>query len=175
MKIARVTLSDRASAGVYADESGPEIERIAAAHFAEPLEWTRVLLADDRAALEAALRRLADVEQCPLIITTGGTGPAPRDITPEATRAVIEKELPGFGEIMRLQSYAKVKTAILSRATAGVRGRSLIVNLPGRPRAIGECLPLIVPAIAEALDHIAGFRPQLAPEFASPPPDCRPK
>lgn len=163
MKIARVTLSDRASAGVYADESGPEIERIAQEFFAEPLDWTRVVLPDDRAALEAELRRLADVEQCPLILTTGGTGPSPRDITPEATRAVIEKELPGFGEVMRMHSYAKVKTAILSRATAGVRGQSLIVNLPGRPRAVGECLPLLVPAIAEALDHIAGFRPALRP------------
>ncbi|HKB56519.1 MAG TPA: molybdopterin adenylyltransferase [Lacunisphaera sp.] len=166
MKVARVTLSDRAAAGVYADESGPEIERIAGRHFAEPLEWTRVLLSDDRAALEAALRRLADEGHCPLILTTGGTGPAPRDITPEATRAVLEKELPGFGEIMRLHSYAQVKTAILSRATAGVRGRSLIVNLPGRPRAIEECLPLLVPAIAEALDHIAGFRPALHPPSA---------
>lgn len=163
MKVARVTLSDRAAGGVYADESGPEIEQVAQRSFAEPLEWIRVLLPDDRAALEAALRRLADEAQCPLILTTGGTGPAPRDITPEATRAVLEKELPGFGEIMRLQSYAKVPTAILSRATAGVRGRSLIVNLPGRPRAIGECLPLLVPAIAEALDHIAGFRPALTP------------
>jgi molybdopterin adenylyltransferase len=163
MKIARVTLSDRASAGVYADESGPEIERVTQQFFAEPLDWTRVLLADDRAALETELRRLADVERCPLILTTGGTGPSPRDVTPEATRAVLEKELPGFGEIMRMQSYAKVKTAILSRATAGVRGQSLIVNLPGRPTAIGECLPLLAPAIAEALDHIAGFRPALRP------------
>ena len=163
MKIARVTLSDRAAGGVYADASGPEIERVARQFFAEPLEWVRVLLPDDRTALEAALRRLADEEQCLLILTTGGTGPAPRDITPEATRAVLEKELPGFGEIMRLHSYEKVKTAILSRATAGVRGRSLLINLPGRPDAIAECLPLIVPAIAEALDHIAGFRPKLAP------------
>jgi len=161
MKIARVTLSDRAAAGVYADESGPEIERIIERHFDEPIAWSRVLMSDDRAALESALVRLADSEVCPLILTTGGTGPGPRDITPEATRAVTEKELPGFGEIMRLQSYAKVKTSILSRATAGVRGRSLIVNLPGRPRAIGECLPLLVPAIAEALDHVAGFRPKL--------------
>ena len=175
MKIARVTLSDRAATGVYADASGPEIERVTAAHFAEPLDWVRVLLPDDQAQLEAALIRLADVEQCPLIITTGGTGPAPRDITPEATRAVIRKELPGFGEVMRLHSYAKVKTAILSRATAGVRGGSLIVNLPGRPRAIGECLPLIVPAIAEALDHIAGFRPRLAGEPADAAPACPPK
>ena len=162
MKIARVTLSDRAANGVYADESGPEIERITAGFFAEPLEWSRVLLPDDRAEIERALIRLADVEQCRLIITTGGTGPGPRDVTPEATRAVLEKELPGFGEIMRRQSYEKVPTAILSRATAGVRGRALIINLPGRPRSIGECLPLLVPAIAEALDHIAGFRPRLA-------------
>ncbi len=162
MKVARVTLSDRAANGVYADESGPEIERLVAAHFAEPLEWQRVLLPDERPQIEAALVRLADVAQCALIITTGGTGPAPRDVTPEATRAVLERELPGFGEVMRLQSYAKVKTAILSRATAGVRGRSLIINLPGRPRAIGECLPLLAPAIAECLDHIAGFRPKLA-------------
>jgi len=162
MKIARVTLSDRAANGVYADASGPEIERITGLHFAETLEWTRVLLPDDQAQLEAALRRLADEDQCPLIVTTGGTGPGPRDVTPEATRAVLEKELPGFGEVMRQQSYAKVKTAILSRATAGVRGHSLIINLPGRPSAIGECLPLLVPAIAEALDHIAGFRPRLA-------------
>jgi molybdopterin adenylyltransferase len=162
MKVARVTLSDRAANGTYADESGPEIERVTASHFIEPLEWVRVLMPDDRAQLERELCRLADVEQCLLIITTGGTGPSARDITPEATRAVLEKELPGFGEVMRMHSYARVKTAILSRATAGVRGRSLIINLPGRPRAIGECLPLIVPAIAEALDHIAGFRPQLA-------------
>jgi molybdopterin adenylyltransferase len=162
MKIARVTLSDRAAAGVYADASGPEIERVAQQFFAEPLEWTRVLLSDDRAALEAALRRLADDERCPLIITTGGTGPAARDVTPEATRAVVEKELPGFGEVMRARSFERVPTAILSRATAGVRGQSLVVNLPGRPTAIAECLPLIVPAIAEALDHIAGFRPRLA-------------
>ena len=153
----------RATAGVYADVSGPEIERIAGQFFDEPLEWIRVLMPDDRVELEAALRKLADEEYCPLILTTGGTGPSPRDITPEATRAVIEKELPGFGEVMRMQSYQKVKTAILSRATAGVRGSSLIVNLPGRPRSIEECLPLLVPAIAEALDHIAGFRPKLHP------------
>lgn len=161
MTIGRITLSDRASAGVYADESGPEIERVVAALFDEPVTWVSRLLPDDRAALADALRELADVRQCPLIITTGGTGPGPRDVTPEATRDVLEKELPGFGEIMRAQSFAVVKTAILSRATAGIRGRSLIVNLPGRPRAIGECLPLLGPAIAECLDHITDVRPKL--------------
>ncbi|MDB6169490.1 MAG: mog [Verrucomicrobia bacterium] len=172
MKVARITLSDRAANGVYADESGPEIERVTAGAFAEPLEWIRVVLPDDQAQIESALRRLADIEKCPLIVTTGGTGPSVRDVTPEATRAVIEKEFPGFGEVMRMHSYEKVKTAILSRATAGVRGRSLIVNLPGRPKAIGECLPLLAPAIAEAIDHIAGFRPRLAGGESTSP--CRP-
>ena len=156
MKIARVTLSDRATAGVYADRSGPEIERVWAEHGGAATEWVRVLIADDRAEIESTLRRLCDTERCDLILTTGGTGPAPRDVTPEATRAVLERELPGFGEIMRVQSFAKVPTAILSRATAGTRGRTLLINLPGNPRAIGECLPLLLPAIREALRHLHG-------------------
>jgi molybdopterin adenylyltransferase len=122
------------------------------------VQWVRVLIPDERAQIVAALLRLCDAERCHLVVTTGGTGPAPRDVTPEATRAVIERELPGFGEIMRIESFAKVKTAILSRATAGTRGKSLIVNLPGNPRAIGECLPLLLPAIVEAVDHLSGVR-----------------
>lgn len=161
MKVARVTLSDRASANVYADESGPEIERIIEDLFDEKIDWIRALLPDDEAELRETLRRFADDERCPLIVTTGGTGPGARDVTPEATKAVIEKELPGFGEIMRMRSYEKVATAILSRAVAGIRGATLIVNLPGRPRAIGECLPLIAPAIAEAIEHLTGTRPKL--------------
>ncbi len=156
MKIGRVTLSDRASAGVYEDRSGPEIERVFSELCAEPLEWTRIVIPDERAEIEATLRQLCDEAACELVITTGGTGPSPRDVTPEATRAVLDRELPGFGEIMRVQSFAKVPTAILSRATAGTRGRSLIVNLPGNPRAIGECLPLVLPAIREALRHLRG-------------------
>ena len=156
MKIGRVTLSDRASAGVYEDRSGPEIERVFSELCAEPLEWTRIVIPDERAEIEATLRRLCDEVACDFVITTGGTGPAPRDVTPEATRAVLDRELPGFGEIMRVQSFAKVPTAILSRATAGTRGKSLIVNLPGNPRAVGECLPLILPAIREALRHLRG-------------------
>lgn len=161
MKIGRLTLSDRASSGVYEDASGPEIERVVQRLFAEPLEFVRSILPDDLDQIKTELIRLADDECCPLILTTGGTGPSPRDVTPEATRAIIEKELPGFGEVMRMQSYATVKTAILSRSLAGIRGRSLIINLPGRPRSISECLPLLGPAIAECLDHIAGFRPRL--------------
>ena len=156
MKVGRITLSDRASAGVYEDRSGPEIERVFSEHCKEPLEWIRFVIPDERAQIEATLRQLCDEAACELVITTGGTGPAPRDVTPEATRAVIERELPGFGEIMRVQSFAKVPTAILSRAAAGTRGRTLIINLPGNPRAIGECLPLLLPAIREALRHLRG-------------------
>jgi len=160
MKIGRVTLSDRASSGIYEDRSGPEIERILSALFAGPLEFERVLLPDEEKQIETALKHLCNLG-CALVVTTGGTGPAPRDVTPEATRAVLEKELPGFGETMRALSFAKVPTAILSRATAGIRGKTLIVNLPGNPRAIAECLPPLLPAIVEAIDHIAGFRPAL--------------
>jgi molybdopterin adenylyltransferase len=156
MRIGRVTLSDRASAGVYADRSGPEIERVFAEHSGETVEWEVVLIPDERDLIQEALCRLCDELRCDLVVTTGGTGPSPRDVTPEATRAVIERELPGFGEVMRMRSFERVPTAILSRATAGTRGRSLIVNLPGNPKAIGECLPLVLPAVFEALRHLRG-------------------
>jgi molybdopterin adenylyltransferase len=156
MKIARLTLSDRASSGVYEDRSGPEIERVLTEHGVVATSWVRLVMPDERSRIEEILCQLCDLEKCELVLTTGGTGPAPRDVTPEATRAVLERELPGFGEVMRMQSFAKVPTAILSRSTAGTRGKSLIVNLPGNPKAIGECLPLIVPAIREALKHLRG-------------------
>jgi molybdopterin adenylyltransferase len=112
---------------------------------------------DERADLEELLRRLCEEDHA-MIVTTGGTGPSRRDITPEATRAVLERELPGFGEVMRMASFAKVKTAILSRSTAGTRGRTLIVNLPGNPKAIDECLPLLLPAMVEGIDHLRDER-----------------
>lgn len=162
MRIGRITLSDRASQGIYFDQSGPEIERVVNALFQETIEWQRCLMPDDLSQIEQTLCRLADIEKCHLILTTGGTGPSPRDITPEATRQVLDKELPGFGEVMRAHSFNKVKTAILSRAIAGIRGQSLIINLPGNPKAIQECLEPLGPAIAECLEHIHGFRPKLA-------------
>ncbi len=165
--IGRITLSDRAAAGVYEDASGPEIERVLRGFFDEEMEFHARVLPDDRTAIEETLRLMVD-DGLPLIVTTGGTGPAERDVTPEATREVIEKELPGFGEVMRMKSFVSVPTAILSRAVAGVAGRSLIVNLPGRPAAIAECLTLLAPAIAECLDHVAGWRPRLASTTKTP-------
>ena len=154
MKVGRVTCSDRASAGVYQDEGGPEIERVFRSIWTEPVEFEAKIIPDDEVEIAATLRLLADDLHCPLIITTGGTGFAQRDVTPEATRAVLERELPGFGEIMRSVSFAIAPTSILSRATAGTRGRSLIINLPGNPKAIAQCLPPLLPAIREALRHL---------------------
>ena len=156
MKVARITLSDRASAGVYADRSGPEIERVFCEAWGGAVEFEAHLLPDERDLIAETLRLVCARGECALVITTGGTGPSARDVTPEATHDVLEKELPGFGEAMRMLSFPTVPTAILSRATAGIRGKTLILNLPGNPRAIGECLPALVPAIREALRHLGG-------------------
>lgn len=154
LRVGRLTLSDRASTGVYEDRSGPEIERVFTQLWGSPVEWIRRLLPDDRIQIVRALRELCGPEQCALVLTTGGTGPAPRDVTPEATREILDKELPGFGEAMRMGSFATVPTAILSRATAGVCHRTLVLNLPGNPKAIAECLPPLLPAIREGLRHL---------------------
>jgi molybdopterin adenylyltransferase len=152
LRVGRITASDRASAGVYQDLSGPEIEKHVAALFDnQPIEWQRVILPDEVPLLTGAMVELVDDKACKLIVTTGGTGPAPRDVMPEATRAVIERELPGFGEIMRARTFDQAPTSILSRATAGVRRGCLIVNLPGRPEAVGECLAVVGEAMKKAL------------------------
>jgi len=155
MKVGRVTCSDRASAGAYQDLGGPEIERVFKSIWTDPVEFEAKIIPDEQAEIAATLRFLADDAHCPLIITTGGTGFAKRDVTPEATLSVLDRELPGFGEIMRSVSFAVAPTSILSRATAGTRGRSLIINLPGNPKAIAQCLPPLLPAIREALRHLA--------------------
>ncbi len=159
MKIGRITISDRASAGIYADKSGPEIENVLSEFFGRELKFISRIVPDEGAQIAAALKDLADAEKCDLIVTTGGTGISPRDVTPEATKSVLEKELPGFGEAMRMQSLAKVKTAILSRATAGTRGKSLLVNLPGKPTAVRECLEILAAAIREGVAHLRGEDP----------------
>lgn len=156
IRIGIVTVSDRASAGIYADEGGPAIHDYLTRALASPWVPVTRVIPDDRKGIAQTLIELADREGCCLIVTTGGTGPAPRDVTPEATEDVVEKPMPGFGELMRQVSLAKVPTAILSRQTAGIRGRSLIVNLPGRPRAIAECLDAVMPAIPYCIDLIEG-------------------
>ena len=160
MKIGRITVSDRASAGVYEDRSGPEIEAALREVFSAA-EFVSAIVPDEVELIAAKLREFADAVQCDLVVTTGGTGISVRDVTPEATRAVLEKELPGFGEAMRMTSLAKVKTAILSRATAGTRGHCLIVNLPGKPAAVRECLAILAPAIREGVAHLRGEDPHL--------------
>jgi molybdopterin adenylyltransferase len=170
MKIGRLTVSDRASAGAYEDRSGPQIEHILREVFGAETQFRAAVVADETRSIATQLRRFADDDRCDLIVTTGGTGIAPRDVTPEATRTVLDKELPGFGEILRVESFARVPTAILSRATAGVRGTSLIVNLPGKPSAVAECLALLRPALIEGLEHLAGRDPHaVAPGQPQPP------
>jgi molybdopterin adenylyltransferase len=159
MKIGRITISDRASAGIYEDRSGPEIERVLREFLGADAAFESLIVPDEVPRITAALKKFADEAKCDMVITTGGTGIAARDVTPEATRPVLEKELPGFGEAMRLQSLVKVKTAILSRALAGTRGKTLIVNLPGKPAAVRECLEILAPAICEGLAHLRGENP----------------
>lgn len=159
MNIGRVTISDRASAGIYEDRSGPEIERVLCDFLGGAVKFETALVPDEIPLISAALRKFADELKCDLVVTTGGTGIASRDVTPEATRPILEKELPGFGEAMRMQSMAKVKTAILSRALAGTRGKTLIINLPGKPSAVRECLEILAPAIREAVAHLRGDDP----------------
>ncbi len=151
-----VTASDRASAGTYEDRSGPAIVEYLQEVLLTPWEPLRRIIPDDLELLKQTLAELCDHHRCALVVTTGGTGPAPRDITPEATEAVCQKLLPGFGELMRKVSLEKVPTAILSRQTAGVRGNTLIVNLPGQPRAIAECLDAVFPAIPYCIELIGG-------------------
>jgi molybdopterin adenylyltransferase len=159
MKIARITISDRASAGIYEDRSGPEIENVLREFLGSAVKFETALVPDEIPLISAALRKFADEVKCDLVVTTGGTGIAVRDVTPEATRPVLEKELPGFGEAMRMESLARVKTAILSRALAGTRGKTLIINLPGKPSAVRECLEILAPAIREAVAHLRGDDP----------------
>jgi molybdopterin adenylyltransferase len=155
-RIGIVTVSDRASRGEYQDLGGPAIRDCLNEILSCPWEPVARLIPDEQPLIEATLRELCDGEECCLVVTTGGTGPARRDVTPEATEAVCEKLLDGFGELMRAVSLKSVPTAILSRQVAGIRGESLIVNLPGKPAAIRECLLAVFPAIPYCIDLIEG-------------------
>jgi len=156
IRIGIVTISDRASSGVYEDKSGPAIHDCLSEMLS--CEWEAVpkLIPDEQPLIEATLKDLCDFEKCCLVVTTGGTGPAKRDVTPEATVAVCEKLLDGFGELMRAVSLKVVPTAILSRQVAGTRGSSLLINLPGKPSAIRDCLLAVFPAVPYCIDLIEG-------------------
>ncbi len=156
IKIGIINVSDRASRGEYEDLPGKEVQRLLNLWLSSPWEPEYAVIPDEQVLLEKEMIAMADDKACCLIITTGGTGPAMRDVTPEATIAVCEKLLPGFGELMRQVSLQYVPTAILSRQTAGIRGSTLIVNLPGKPKSIRECLEVVFPAIPYCIDLIEG-------------------
>jgi molybdopterin adenylyltransferase len=163
VRIGIVTVSDRASRGEYADESGPAIEAWLRRAITSPFETLVRVIPDGVESVRDTLVDLCDRDGADLVLTTGGTGPSPRDLTPEAMRAVMEKELPGFGELMRKISLEKVPTAILSRQTAGTRGKTLIVNLPGKPASIKVCLDAVFPAVPYCLDLTGAGRIETDP------------
>ncbi|MBQ0935002.1 molybdopterin adenylyltransferase [Ideonella paludis] len=166
VRIGLVSVSDRASSGVYEDKGIPALQAWLGRALLNPITWVTRLIPDEQAGISAALRDLVDAEQCDLVLTTGGTGPALRDVTPEATLAVADKEMPGFGEQMRAISLKFVPTAILSRQVAVIRGKALIINLPGQPKSIAETLeglpqanppaPGIFAAVPYCLDLLGG-------------------
>lgn len=155
-RIGVVTVSDRASAGTYEDRGGPAITSYLAEHVTSTWVPIARLIPDELDVVARTLIELADQDGCCLIVTTGGTGPSPRDITPEATESICDRMMPGFGELMRATSLKIVPTAILSRQTAGIRGSSLIINLPGKPSSIAECLDAVLPAVPYCVDLIGG-------------------
>jgi molybdopterin adenylyltransferase len=155
-KIGIVTVSDRASQGVYEDISGKAIIETLNDYLTSPWEPVYEVIPDEQDVIAATLIKMADELDCSLIVTTGGTGPAKRDVTPEATEAVCDRMMPGFGELMRAESLKFVPTAILSRQTAGLRGDSLIINLPGKPKSIRECLDAVFPAVPYCIDLMEG-------------------
>lgn len=156
IKIGIINVSDRASKGIYEDLPGKEVRRLMNLWLTSSWEEEYQVIPDEQDQLENAMIEMADEKGCCLVVTTGGTGPALRDVTPEATEAVCQKMMPGFGELMRQTSLQYVPTAILSRQTAGIRGNTLIVNLPGKPKAIKECLEVVFPAIPYCIDLIDG-------------------
>ncbi len=166
-RVGVVTASDRASAGIYRDESGPAISAYLGRVLTTPFTLLRRVIPDDFAVVRDTLIDLADAQGCDLILTTGGTGPSPRDLVPEATLAATERLYPGFGELMRQASLREVPTAILSRQMAAQRGRCLIINLPGKPGSIATCLDAIFAAVPYALDLIGAARLETDPSVVA--------
>ena len=174
IRIGIINVSDRASQGIYEDTPGITIVATLNEYLKSPWEKEYAVVPDEKRVIEQTMIEMADHKNCCLIITSGGTGPAKRDVTPEATEAVCDKMMPGFGELMRAKSLTYVPTAILSRQTAGIRNRTLIVNLPGKPKSIRQCLDAVFPAIPYCIDLLEGpfiecnedvikaFRPQIA-------------
>ena len=156
IRIGIINVSDRASQGIYEDLPGKAIAEVLTEFIKGPWEKVYAVIPDEQPLIEKTLISMADDKQCCLIITSGGTGPAKRDVTPEATEAVCDKMMPGFGELMRAESLTYVPTAILSRQTAGIRNQTLIVNLPGKPKAIRQCLAAVFPAIPYCIDLLEG-------------------
>jgi molybdopterin adenylyltransferase len=156
IKIGIINISDRASAGIYEDIPGKEIVKVLTEYIKGDWEKEYVVIPDEQPLIEKTLIQMADEKNCCLVVTCGGTGPSPRDVTPEATINVCHKLMPGFGEEMRRIGLKHVATAILSRQAAGIRHKTLIVNLPGKPRAIRECLEAVFPAIPYCIDLIGG-------------------
>jgi molybdopterin adenylyltransferase len=156
IKIGVINVSDRASAGIYEDIPGKAVVETLKEYLISEFETVYRVIPDEQDLISKTLIEMADVHDCCLIVTTGGTGPAFRDVTPEATEAVCQKMMPGFGELMRQESLKYVPTAILSRQTAGIRNHSLILNLPGKPKAIRQCLDAVFPAIPYCIELIEG-------------------
>ena len=161
MKIGYITLTEPTAAGAKPGNPGSEVEKVIASIFSEKSQFVSVSVANNRKQISAALIRLCDEEKCPLVLTLGGTGPAPDHITPDVTMEIVDRKLPGFGEIMRYYSYERFKVSVLSRAEAGVRGKSLIINLPAKPKPVKFCLRLLQEGISVALEQIAGIKPGL--------------
>jgi molybdopterin adenylyltransferase len=161
MKIGRLSLLDPARKSVKQKELDDEIENVVAKVFLEKSQFVALAVANEKAGIAAALKQLCDRDKCPLVLTFGGTGPAATDIMPDVTMEVIDRKLPGFGEVMRYYSYERFKVSVLSRAEAGVRGKSLVINLPAKSKPVRFCLRLLQEGIAEALEQISGITPGL--------------
>jgi molybdopterin adenylyltransferase len=156
IRVGVLTVSDRASSGVYEDLSGKAVKEYVLDRIKNKCNFEYLLLPDNSSEIKQGLIRLCDKMDCSLVLTTGGTGPTPKDLTPDVTKYIVSRELPGFGELMRMTSLKYVPTSILSRQTAGIRGNSLIINLPGSPKAVSQCLDAVFDAIPDCLKLIGG-------------------